>query len=110
MDEQQKNLVQLLAWAWLRHARPEKAATLLAALDVAAPGQRAVLRALALALVRSNEPQRALDVLDRMAVAGGRDAAWHLLRARALAACDRRDEAGLAMAACLRAREQEMAA
>ncbi|MGE0329457.1 MAG: hypothetical protein AB7P37_02055 [Ramlibacter sp.] len=109
MDEHEKSAVQLLAWAWLQNSRPEKAATLLAALDVTAPGQRKVLRALALALVRSSEPQRALDILDRVAVAGGRDAAWHLLRARALAACDRREEAGEAMQSCLALRELEPA-
>ncbi len=108
MDEQEKNLVMLLAWAWLQNARPQKAATLLAALDVVAPGQRQVLRTLALALVRSDEPQRALDTLDRMAVTGPADAAWHLLRARALAACERREEAGAAMAACLRARQMAL--
>ncbi|WP_374608477.1 hypothetical protein [Diaphorobacter nitroreducens] len=105
MDEQQKNLVMLLAWAWLRNARPQKAATLLAALDVVAPGQRQVQRMLALALVRGGEPRRALDTLDRMAVTGAADAAFHLLRARALAACDRRIEAGAAMAACQIARD-----
>jgi predicted Zn-dependent protease len=104
MDEQEKNLVMLLAWAYLQNARPQKAATLLAALDVMAPGQRQVLRTLALALVRSDEPQRALDTLERMAVTGPADAAYHLLRARALSACERRIEAGAAMAACLDAR------
>lgn len=107
MDEQEKSLVLLLAWAWLRNARPQKAATLLAALDVVAPGQRQVLRTLALALVRSGEPQRALDTLERMAVTGRADAAYHLLRARALTAADRRAEAAAAMAACLQARRAE---
>ncbi len=104
MDEQERNLVMLLAWAWLQNARPQKAATLLAALDVVAPGQRQVLRTLALSLVRSGEPHRALDTLDRMAVTGPPDAAYHLLRARALAACDRLAEAGVCMAACVQAR------
>lgn len=110
MNENEKNLVQLLAWAYLQNARPQKAATLLAALDVVAPGQRQVLRTLALALMRSDEPQRALDTLDRMAITGPADAAWHLLRARALSACGRGMEASAAMAACLSARSAEVPA
>ena len=99
VSEQEKNVVQLLAYAYLQNARPEKAAVLLAALDAVAPGQRKVLRTLALAQVRCGQPQLALDTLDRVAIAGGIDAAFHLLRARALAACERRIEAGAAMAA-----------
>lgn len=109
MGEQQVNLVQLLAWAYLRNARPDSAATLLTALDVAAPGRRKVLRALALAQVRTGEPRAALDTLDRAAAAGSVDAAWHLLRARALAACERRIEAGASMAACLSMRRAALA-
>lgn len=99
--DQEKDVLQLLAYAYLRNARPEKAALLLAALDAVAPGQRKALRALALAQLRSGSPQQALDTLDRVAMGGGNDAAFHLLRARALAACDRRIEASAAMAACL---------
>jgi Flp pilus assembly protein TadD len=102
--ERDVHLVQLLAYAYLQQARPEKAAVLLDALDAVAPGQRKVLRALALAQLRSGEPERALETLRRVALGGGADAAFHLLRARALAACGRRIEAGTEMAACLAAR------
>jgi len=109
MSDQEKNLVQLLAYAFLQNARPDKAAALLAALDAVTPGQRQVMRALALAQVRSGQPGQALDTLDRVAISGGIDAAFHLLRARALAACERRIEAGAAMAACLAARAARQA-
>jgi len=109
MTEQEKILVQLLAWAYLQSARPEKAAVLLAALDVVAPGQRKVLRALALAQVRCGEPQLALDTLRRVALAGGMDAAFHLLQARALVACERRLEAAAAVASCLAMRRAQPA-
>jgi Flp pilus assembly protein TadD len=101
MSEQEKNIVQLLAFAYLQNARPEKAAVLLAALDAVAPGQRKVLRALALAQLRCGQPQSALDTLERVALCGGIDAAFHLLRARALIACERRLEAAAAVASCL---------
>ena len=92
--------MQLLAYAYLRSARPRKAATLLAALDALAPGQRRVLRQLAHAQVLCGQPGPALQTLERVAMAGGIDVAYHLLRARALAASGRRIEASAAMAAC----------
>ncbi len=104
MSEQEVNLVQLLAWAYLRNARPHKAVALLAALDAVAPGRRGVLHALALGLVRSEQPQQALDTLERATAFAPADAAWHLLRAQALVASGRRIEARAAMTACLEAR------
>src|SRR5262249_15406082 len=64
MSEQERNLVQLLAYAYLQSARPDKAAALLCALDAVAPGQRKVLRTLALAQVRCGQAQSALDTLE----------------------------------------------
>lgn len=93
----EKDFLQLLGYVYLQNARPDKAAVLLAALEVMEPGQTRVLLALALAHIRSNKPLRALETLDRLAMAGGADSAFHLLRAQALSAAERGDEAAVAM-------------
>lgn len=101
MTPESITVVQMLALAYLRHARAEQALALLAALDAVAPGRLAVLRALAFAQLRSGQARHALDTLERAAGLGGQDAAFHLMRARALAACGRRGEARIAMSVCL---------
>lgn len=110
MNEDQSDFLRLMAYVFLRNGRPDKAAVLLAALDQLMPGRPAVLRALALAQVRSGKGQRALDTLDRLAMAGGVDAAFHLLRAQALTGLERREEAALAMRAYVQLRAPVAAA
>lgn len=107
MTEQDINLVQLLAHAYMQNARAPKAVVLLLAVDAMMPGQRRVLCALALAQVRSGDPKAALATLDRIAMGGGLDAPFYLLRARALAACERRIEAAAAMSLCLAMRAHQ---
>lgn len=97
MTQQEQTLLNLLGYVFLQSARPDKAAVVLAALDALAPGQPAVLRALVLAQLRSGKASRALALLDQLAMAGGVDAAFHLLRAQALAALERPEEAAVAM-------------
>ncbi len=94
----------MLGYFYLRNAHPDKAATLFAALDRLQPDRPQWLRALALAQIRAGKPDRALAALDRLALAGAVDDAFHLLRAQALAALDRHAEAGAAMRAWLDAR------
>lgn len=101
MTQAELQVVQLLAHAYIQHARPAQAAVLLEALDALDPGQRGVLRALALAQLRGGQPQRALATLERVAPSSAADPAFHLLRAQALLACDRRIEGGAAMSTCL---------
>ena len=105
MAHLEKDFLQLLGFVYLQNARPDKAAVVLAALDAIAPGQTRVLLALALAQIRSNKPLRALQTLDQLAMAGGADATFHLLRAQALGAADKDDEAAAAMATYLQLRE-----
>ena len=105
MDGSHKALLALLGYVFLQNARPDKAAVVLAALDRLEPGDTRTLRALALAQLRSAKPQRALDTLDRLAIAGGVDAAFHLLRAQALSATDRAADAADAMRAYVALRE-----
>ncbi len=98
-------LMDLLAYLFLQHQRPDKAAVLLAARDLLAPGDTRTLLALALARLRAGQPQRALDTLDRLALLGAIDAPFHLVRAQALHALDRAPEAAAAMRAYLAQRE-----
>lgn len=92
-------LMDLLAFVYLQNGLPDKAAVLLAARNVLAPNDARALLALALAQVRSAKPQRALNTLDQLALLGAMDAPFHLVRAQALQALDRRDEAAAAMRA-----------
>jgi Flp pilus assembly protein TadD len=92
-------LMDLLAFVYLQNGLPDKAAVLLAARNILAPDDIRSLLALALAQVRSAKPQRALNTLERLALLGAVDAPFHLVRAQALQALDRRDEAAAAMRA-----------
>ena len=92
-------LMDLLAYVYLQNRLPDKAAVLLAARNVLAPDDPRALLALALAQVRSAKPQRALNTLEQLALLGAIDAPFHLVRAQALQALDRRDEAASAMRA-----------
>lgn len=107
MSATDTTLLAVLAHVLMQNARPDKAAALLEALDLLAPGQPTTLRALATAQVRSDKPELALETLDRLAIAGGVDAAFHLLRAQALGALDRREEAAVAMKTFLKLRASE---
>jgi predicted Zn-dependent protease len=104
MTAESQAFLALLGYVYLQNARPDKAAALYAALDRIAPGQPKMLRALAVAQVGAGKAQRALDTLDRLAMAGGVDAAFHLLRAQALGALGRIDEAQAAMRSYLEMR------
>lgn len=109
MLDAEKSFLSLLGYVYLQNARPDKAAVVLAALDALEPGQTKVLVALALARLRSGKPERALETLDRLAMAGGVDAAFHLLRAQALSAAGHAQEAGAAMRTYLHMRETQRA-
>lgn len=97
MTKSESSLLSLLAYVLLQNARPERAATLLSALNVMEPANPRTLRSLAVALLRSGKSERALETLDQLAMAGGIDATFHLLRAQALVAVGRPLEAGVAM-------------
>ena len=94
----------LLAYVYLQNARPERAAAVLAALDLIKPNQQKVIACLALAQLRSGKPQTALKTLERLAMCGGIDATFHLLRAQTLTALKNRDEAQAAMQTYLQLR------
>lgn len=110
MLDTEKSFLSLLGYVFLQNARPDKASVVLAALDTLEPGQPKVLVALALAQLRSGKPERSLETLDRLAMAGGVDAAFHLLRAQALSAAGHGEEAGVAMRTYLQMRETQRTA
>jgi Flp pilus assembly protein TadD len=97
MTATENSLLALLGYVFLQNARPDKAAVVLAALDAMSPGQARVLRGLVVAQLRSGKPDRALETLDRLAMAGGVDAAFHLLRSQALGLLSKTEEAAKAM-------------
>ncbi len=74
--------MDLLSYIYLRHGLPDKAAVLLAARDALVPDDSRVLLSLALAQLRSGKPERAMSTLERIALLGEVDAAFHLVRAQ----------------------------
>ena len=98
--------MDLLAFVYLTNGLPDKAAVLLAARNVVVPDDPRTLLALALAQLRSAKPQRALDTLDRLALTGAISASFHLVRAQALHALGRTDEAASAMRAFVSQRNE----
>lgn len=96
-----RELLGLLAYVLLENDRPEKAAVLLQAMEALKIAGHRELATLALAQLRSGKPDIALDTLDRLALAGGIDAPFHLIRSQALQALGRSEEAAAAMRAYL---------
>ncbi|WP_231256002.1 hypothetical protein, partial [Escherichia coli] len=76
-------------------------------LGLADPRQLATL---ALAQLRAGKPDAALSTLDQLAMQGGVDAPFHLIRSQALLALERRDEAAAAMRAYVALRPAAAAA
>lgn len=108
MTEENSKFMRLLAHVFLQNARPDKAAVVLAALDCLTPNQPPVLHALALAQVRSNKPQRALETLDQLAMLGEIDAVFHLLRSQALGLLGRHAESVSAMQVYVQMRDEQI--
>lgn len=91
--------MDLLGYIYLQHGLPDKAAVLLAARNVLQPGNAQTLLTLAVAQVRSEKPNKALETLEQLAMQGGMDAYFHLVRAQALQMSGRTEEASTAMRA-----------
>lgn len=96
--------MDLLGYIYLQHGLPDKAAVLLTARDLLQPGDPATLLRLAVAQVRSDKPNKALETLERLAMLGAMDAHFHLVRAQALQMLGRTPEAQTAMRAHVRLR------
>ncbi|MGE8658740.1 MAG: hypothetical protein ACN6O8_18515 [Achromobacter sp.] len=94
-----RELLSLLAYVYLENNRPEKTAVLLQALRTLGLADGRQLATLALAQLRAGKADAALSTLDGLAMQGGVDAPFHLIRSQALLALERRDEAAAAMRA-----------
>lgn len=110
LQQEHIQVLDLLAHVYLQNRMPDKAAVLLAARILLEPNDRRTLLALALAQLRSDKPQRALGTLEQLALLGAMDAAFHLMRAQALHALGRTDEAASAMRAYVAMRQPPAAA
>ena len=102
-----RDSMKLLAYLFMHQGLTERAVVLYAALAAHEPSNPEHLRALALALSRAGRHEQALDTLDRLALAGGVDLRFHLLRAQTLSALERTDEAAAAMRAYIGALQEE---
>ena len=94
-----RELLSLLAYVYLENNRPEKTAVVLRALQTLGLADARQLATLALAQLRAGKADAALSTLELLAMQGGVDAPFHLIRAQALLALARRDEAAAAMRA-----------
>lgn len=100
----QIDALRLLGYFFLTQGLHAKAVTIFAALDRLSPNTPTLLRALAVARDRQGEPAKALEALDRLAMMGSIDSAFHMLRAKLLGDLDRWQEAQQAMAAAIKSR------
>ena len=105
-----RELLSLLAYVYLENNRPEKSAVLLNALRTLGLADNRQLATLALAQLRAGKSEAALATLDLLAMQGGIDASFHLIRSQALLALERRDEAAAAMRAYVALRPAPAAA
>lgn len=96
MTPEQQDLLQALAFLYLRHGQNRRALTLILMAARDAPDDVGILRTLAYAFVANDAPEEALDVIERLEkldFAGGADQIRRLLKARALLHAGRRVEA-----------------
>ncbi len=96
MTSDQQDLLQALAFLYLRHGQNRRALTLILLAARHAPEDIGVLRTLAYAFIANDAPEEALDVIERLETldfAGGADQMRRLLKARALLHAGRRVEA-----------------
>lgn len=104
LKHEARELLSLLAYVYLENNRPEKTAVLLNALHALGMAEPRELATLALAQLRTGKPESGLSTLDTLAMQGGADAPFHLIRAQTLLALERREEAAAAMRAYVASR------
>lgn len=97
MSPREATALYILAHGLLHNAQPQKAATLLEALDALRPDDTRTLLALATAHLRNGTAHRALQALERAARAADAPPTTDLLKAQALAMLGRRREAKAAI-------------
>lgn len=96
MTSEQQDLLQALAFLYLRHGQNRRALTLILMAARDAPDDVGILRTLAYAFVANDAPEEALEVIERLEkldFADGAEQVRRLLKARALLHAGRRVEA-----------------
>ncbi len=96
MTGEQQDLLQALAYLYLRHGQNRRALTLALLAARSAPDDIGLLRLLAYAFVANDAPDEALEIIERLErsdFAPGADRMRALLKARALLHAGRRVEA-----------------
>ena len=94
-----RQVMQMLGALFLQQDMPERALALYGALDAEDPSSPEHLRGMVLSLSNMGRHEQALSALDRLALAGGVDARFHLIRAHTLTHLQRPDEAAASMRA-----------
>lgn len=107
MRNDERQALSLLAHVLMQNGLPDRALAVLDGLDALLPGDPSTLRALAVAQLRSKRAADALQTLDRLAALGDALPLLTLLRAQALMAAGRRQEAETAMVLYLEKRQEE---
>jgi len=97
LPDEQHDLLQLLAHAYLKFGKPQQASILLQAISALRPDDPGIAKALAYALLRSGNPEEALSLLERLREHGDHGALTYLLHGQALFLAGRADEAGRSM-------------
>jgi type III secretion protein Y len=96
MTPDQRDLLQALAFLYLRHGQNRRALTLILLAARDAPDDVGIMRTLAYAFIANDAPNEALEVIERLETldfAGNADQMRRLLKARALLRAGRRVEA-----------------
>jgi hypothetical protein len=101
------DVMKMLAYLFMQQGMPERAIPLYAALNAHEPGRLNHLRAMAVAYSRTGRHEQTLEALDQLAMAGGVDMRFHLLRAQTLGQLGRADEASASMRAYVDALQTE---
>lgn len=110
MTPDQQDLLQALAFLYLRHGQNRRALTLILLAARNAPDHVGILRTLAYAFLANDAPEEALDVIERLETldfASGAGQIRRLLKARALLHAGRRVEAKAVFRQFVEARKTE---
>jgi predicted Zn-dependent protease len=102
------DVMRLLGHLFLLYSRPEQALLILRALCELVPDDLRAMRSLALAAIRSAQPQEALRIIDKLRDNGDPSPVVHLLNGQALAAAGRHADALLAFNQYMAARAAEV--
>jgi predicted Zn-dependent protease len=100
-DAHEADVLRLVAFFYMQSGRPSQAATLYRALSLLQPQDVKHAKSLAYAYLSQGNAEHALEMLDSIVGPNEPSPEVHLMRAQALAALDRIDDAQVSMRAFL---------